>query len=433
MSKNNRFSIGSSPSITPFWRNLPRFFIYPIQFSSVLRIAGYSIISVLASGVPDIFSSALRFILWIVFLKYAFLVMTRTANGRFDAPNGFDGEVGDVAQVMRQYGLFLILGLSTTVSGLMFGRGGYYLVWMLGCITLPAATMIIAVTRNFLQSLSPKSILFFIKTIGSPYLALCFFLFSLTTSSRWLQNFFGTHIDSWMVWPLISFVEFYFVLIIYHMMGYAIYQYHRELGVDAAVGFENADAKYSTSKGADPVLAQLSDMMAEGNEEVAIDLLREALRLRWENNDLHERYQKLLMASGKTSAAQQHAKEFIVKLVNEKRLFRALDLCEHYLKINPDFQLQDSFQIQELAAAAALGKRYQLALSLMRRFDRRYPQHPHIPHAFFLSAQIFAEQYQMNKEAIRILHAIQFKFPEHPLATEAKNYGKTLTKYTIIV
>jgi tetratricopeptide (TPR) repeat protein len=430
--KKNCFSIDAAPAVTPFWRNLPRFFSYPIQLASVLRIAGYSLISVLAAVTPDLFSFALRFILWIIFLKYAFLVLARSANGRFDAPNGADGEVGDAAQVMRQYALFLLIGLGATVFGSMFGLGGYYLTSILGCVMLPAATMIIAVTHSLLQSLNPKNILFFIKTIGSPYLALCFFLLSLTSSSQWLQVFLGAHINSWLVWPLISFVEFYFVLIIYHMMGYTIYQYHKELGVNAAVGFENADMKYASSKGRDPVLVQLTELMAQGNEEAAIDLLREALRLRWENNDLHERYQKLLTVSGKTSAAQQHAKEFIVKLVNEKRLFRALDLCEHYLKIDPDFQLQDSFQVHELAAAAALGKCYKLALNLMRRFDRRYPQHPHIPQVFFLSAQIFAEQYRMNKEAIRILHAIQLKFPEHPLAVDAMSYEKTLMTNTII-
>jgi tetratricopeptide (TPR) repeat protein len=148
--------------------------------------------------------------------------------------------------------------------------------------------------------------------------------------------------------------------------------------------------------------------------------LREELRTRWENNDLHERYQKLLMASGKQAAALNHGREFINKLVTEKRLFQALDLCEQCLKIDPEFLQQDSNHVYELAAAANMGKRQHLAIDLMRRFDRRYPDHPHIPSVYLLSAKILSEHFQMNKEAMQILQGLQAKFPEHALAREAR-------------
>lgn len=434
MADEHRFSVESGSTFTPFWRRLPSFFVYPMQMGSILRVVGYSLIGGFSALLPSMFGGLLYVVLWIVFLKYAFLVLERTANGQFDEPGGLqDKEEGDASQVMRQYGLFIILGILVGVFGLLFGKIGYGVSSLALNIVVPAGIMIIAVKRSLGAALNPAQILFYIKTIGSAYLALCGLLFSLLSSSAWLQNFLYNHMASWLAIPLLNLVDFYFVLIIYHMMGYAIYQYHEPLGVFAAVSFEDAEAKLSSGKGSDPVLAKLGTLIANGQQEEAIELLRGELRTRWESNDLHERYHKLLLASGKQVEALQHAREFIAKLVTEKRLFQALDLSEQCLKLDPDFQLQDSFHVHDLAVAARMGRRPKLALDLMRRFDRRYPNHPNIPPVYLLSAQILSEHYKMDKEALQILQALQTKFPDHDLAKEALQYQEVLNKIAAII
>jgi tetratricopeptide (TPR) repeat protein len=430
MPEQDRFSAESNTVFIPFWERLPRFLLYPMQIGSMLRIAGYSIFGGISMLLPDLFSGLLRLILWIVFLKYAFLVMERTAGGRFDEPSDVNGhEEGDAAQVMRQFGLLSVFGLLFTLLAFMLGQAGYGLGWLLMNVLPPAGIMIIAVTRSFWQALNPAQIFFYIKTIGSPYLALCFLLMSLSASGEWLQGFLYQHMSSWLAWPLLSFVEFYFALIAYHMMGYAIYQYHEKLGVDADVSYEEATAKLAPGKASDPILAKLGSLMADGKQDEALDLLREELRTRWESNDLHDRYQKLLVAAGKEDAALNHGREFIHKLVNEKRLFQALDLCEQCMKINPEFELQDSFHVYELASAAKIGNRQNLALNLMRRFDKRYPNHPHIPSVYLLAAKILSEHFRRDKEAMQILHTLQSKFPDHSTADEARQYLEVLQKF----
>jgi len=381
---------------------------------------------------PSVIGGLLRLVLWIIFLKFAFVIMERTAKGQFDEPNGMNGDEGDATQVMRQFGMIVIMGLIFMSLSYLFGKVGYGIGWLLMNILTPAGIMIIAVNRSLADALNPGRIIFFISTIGSPYLALCFVLFSVTSSGEWLQSFFDSHMNSWLSVPLLSFVEFYFALITYHMMGYVIYQYHEGLGVDTEVSFEQAEAKLSPGKAGDPILVKLGTLIANGQQNEAVDLLQDALRTRWENNDLHERYQKLLVATGKQIPALHHGREFINKLVLEKRFFQALDLCEQCLKMDPEFQLQDSFQVFELASAARMERRYQLALDLMRRFDRRYPEHQHVPAVYLLTAQILGEQLNLYNEAIQILQAIQIKFPHHPLAVEALAYQDVLTKLSAI-
>jgi hypothetical protein len=100
--------------------------------------------------------------------------------------------------------------------------------------------------------------------------------------------------------------------------------------------------------------------------------------------------------------------------------------------MDPEFQLQDSYHVHELASAARMGNRQQLALDLMRRFDRRYPEHPHIPAVYLLTAQILSEHFNMHKEAMQILHAIPAKFPDHALVGEAGQYLEGLSKLAAI-
>lgn len=429
MSGQDRFSAESISNFIPFWERLPRFLLYPMQTGSMLRIAGYSIFGGLSMVLPPLFGGLLQLILWIVFLKYAFLVMERTSNGRFDEPSDVNGhEEGDTSQVVRQFGLFIVFGLVFTLFATLFGEIGYGLGWLMMNVIPPAGIMIIAVTRSLWQALNPAQIVFYIKTIGSPYLALCFLLLSLSASGTWLQAFLYDHMDSWLALPLLSFVEFYFTLITYHMMGYAIYQYHEELGVHADVSYEEATAKLAPEKAPDPFLTKLSALITNGQENEAVNLLREELRFHWDRNDLHERYQRLLFATDKKEEALKHGREFISKLVSEKRLFQALDLCEQCLKLTPEFQLQDPNHVYELAFAAKTGNRQNLALGLMRRFDRRNPDHPHIPAIYLLSAQILSEYLRKDSEAMQILRELQVKFPGHAVAAEARQYLDVLQK-----
>jgi hypothetical protein len=433
MAEKEIFSVATEPTFTPFWRRLPRFFFYPMQLGPMLRMGLGALVC--AFGLfMGVFGFLIALFIFLAFLKYSFVVLERTATGRFDEPNNMNGEEGgEISQVFRMIGFFIILGIVLGLLKSFLGTVGEDLNWVLVNILPPAGIMIIATSHSLARALNPAQIFFYIRTIGSPYLALCFLLLSLTESSLWLQMFLDKHVDSWVVVPLIIFVQLYFILIIYHMMGYVIYQYHDKLGLQAAVSFEKAEAQLSPNKPApDPIMAQLGALMAEGKEQEAASMLREELRTKWERNDLHERYQKLLVALGKHDVALLHARDFIGKLVMEKRMFQALDLCEWGLKTDPAFQLGNPDHVHELAAAANVANRHKLALDLMRGFDKRYPGHKHTAPVYLLSAKILAEKYHKYVEAGKILRALQAKFPGHELATEAKKYQEAFAKLEAI-
>jgi tetratricopeptide (TPR) repeat protein len=428
--QNHHFSAAGTPALTPFWHRLPRFFLYPLQLGSMLRIAGFSVFGGISLVIAPLFGGLLNLLLWIAFLKYAFLVLEHTARGHLEEPGHAVADTLDehTASVIKQFVLFAVAGGAGGVLSAKFGLTGLVLSGLVLSLIMPAGIMIIAISGSLLQALHPGRIFFLVRTIGSPYLALYFFLASLTGGSAWLQGFLLAHLDSWVVLPLLTFVELYFTLIMYHMMGYALYQYHESLGLKVAVDFDRAEAGQAAGPKADPILLKLNALMAQGEHEQAIDVLEGALRIRWQDNNLHDRYQKLLLAAERGPTALRHGREYIGKLVNEKRMGRAMDLCEECLALDPEFQLQDPAQVRELARAAQLAQRPKLALRLVRGFDQRHPKHPHVPAVLLLYAQILSEHYHKDKEALLVLRSLLARFPEHALASEARQYQAVLEK-----
>lgn len=449
-----RFSASARPGLTPFWRRLPRFFLYPFQLGTMLRIGGYSLFSglilwflmlqaapaqlflggaraqaggseglgdlpIIQVGVPLMLLQA---ILWLALLKYAFAVLEHTAAGYLTEPGAQGGPIRPIETglVFKQFLLYAITGLLIGFAAVPFGLAGVVIGSLLAGLALPAAVMILTVTRSLSEAVNPLRLAGLIRTVGSPYLALWFFLLSLSEGEQWLQGVLLDRLGFALVLPMLNFVAFYFIVIMFHMMGYVLYQYHEALGLRPAIGFDRAEARPGAA--GDPLIMRLNALMAEGDAEPALDLLEEALRTRWQDNDLHERYQKLLTATGKKAAALRHGREFITKLVNEKRLGRALSLYEECLGLDPEFQPQDPSQWEPLARTAKLSGRSQLALELLLGFVRGYPGHPRLPAALLLAAQISSENFHRDRDARSLLRKLLEQHPEHELAGEAQQY-----------
>ena len=424
-------SLSDENTLTPFWRRLPRFFAYPLQLGAMLRIGGYTVAGLVVIFVMPLIGFLFVALLWIAFLKYAFVALEHTAQGHLDEP-GANGSMlgeGSTLLVIKSFLLYLTFGFLIGLLAVGFGPGGLVAGTMLGSFLLPAAVMILALSGSLLEALNPLRMSALVQAMGSPYFGLCFFLMSLGEGAQWLQRFLWNHMEVWLALPLMTFVGLYFTLIIFHMMGYALYQYHEALGYRAKVSFQQAEAKQTRRAESDPVVSRLNTLMAEGNPDAAQELLEESLRTRWQDNGLHERYHKLLLATDKKEPALRHGREFIHKLLNDKRPGRALDVYEKCRSLDPGFQPQDPAHLLELARIAQTSNRPQLAFDLLRDFRRLCPEHPEVPSALLLAARILSEQMQRDRDAVFLLRHLLEKFPEHEAAAEAQEYLGVLAKF----
>jgi tetratricopeptide (TPR) repeat protein len=296
----------------------------------------------------------------------------------------------------------------------------------------PASIMILAEFKSLMQAINPLQVIRYMVRIGYPYLALCFTLFFFTESAERLQGFFHEYVFSLLAHLLTSGANFYFAIVIFNMIGYVMFQYHEQLGIEVKMTHQEAEARHSPNTKPDPVTEKLNAMMASGNTVEALKFMRYQLRMRWEDNDLQWRYQRLLQATGKQQDASDHAREFITKLVNEKHYAQALNLYEHWFKADPEFRLQESDQVHDLASAAKASHRTELALSLLEDFEQHYPEHPHIQANYLLTAKILTESCRKDREALELLNRMVEKFPDHELTAEARQYMEVINKLAAI-
>src|SRR5258707_12731087 len=106
--------------------------------------------------------------------------------------------------------------------------------------------MVLALEERLGAALNPMRLLFTISGIGLPYLALCAFLFLLLESAAYLAIGLDKFLPSWVSGILAGVVSMYFMVSMYYLMGYVLYQHHSELGVDLQV--DTAMAQHNLQK-----------------------------------------------------------------------------------------------------------------------------------------------------------------------------------------
>jgi TolA-binding protein len=70
-------------------------------------------------------------------------------------------------------------------------------------------------------------------------------------------------------------------------------------------------------------------------------------------------------------------------------------------------------------------------LSLLNRFDKRFPRSPEIPDAYFFAAQTLCENLRRDEKARLILTMLLERYPEHPVAGKARQLLNVLEKIAV--
>ncbi|HWU84695.1 MAG TPA: hypothetical protein VN028_05125, partial [Rhodocyclaceae bacterium] len=135
--------------------------------------------------------------------------------------------------------------------------------------------------------------------------------------------------------------------------------------------------------------------------------------------------------TGDASRANQQGQRLFALCLAQGQAARAVTLYQA-LRQGPDAIQLGADQILPLAKLASQQRDYQLALELVRGFDKRFPGHADIPGVYYFSAQLVSEQFRQNDMASRILESMLARFPDHALAGEARHYLEVLQRMAAI-
>ncbi|MBI3716541.1 MAG: hypothetical protein HY255_11160, partial [Betaproteobacteria bacterium] len=303
-------------------------------------------------------------------------------------------------------------------------------------LILPSAAIVIAQEDRFFAALNPLRVLDFIKSMGSAYFAL-WVLFLLIAGTRQVAMRMGENWPAAVRFPLEMGIATYLGLVLFAMMGYALYQFHQELGLDVSVDFDShrkaggaegiaqagsARAALQAQEPKDPLERKLQALLAEGNVKEAIAEVKDHMRYDRLDPALNTRLHSLYMQQGDAAVTLTHGQQWLSGLAKTGKGADALRALQALLKLDPKFAVQDGDVVLPAATAAYQKGEFPIALNLVRAFDKRYPKHKDTPGVLFLGAKLASEHLRQQETAVKILGMITAHFPNDPVAVEAKTY-----------
>ena len=319
----------------------------------------------------------------------------------------------------------------------------FWVAVVLLSLMLPAAAVVIAVEDSFFRALNPLRMFHLMGAMGAAYFVLWAFFLAIA-GARQAAFTLGTQWPAMFRLPVEMAVVTYLGLVLFAIMGYALYQFHQELHLDvdvdfdehraaggaeaiAAAGSANAAARAATPP-QDPWERKLQELEAAGNFREAIAEVKDKMRYAVHDVPLNARLHGLYHKLGDRDVILAHGQQYLVALARAGQGRVALDVLKKLQAIDPAVQVQDGDVVLPAAKAALQQGEVALATALLRSFDKRFPKHKDTAGVFFLGARLLSEQNRQHAQAAKILRAVLQHFPEHEVAGEAKTYLQVLEK-----
>ncbi|HID50297.1 MAG TPA: hypothetical protein EYP40_11935, partial [Chromatiales bacterium] len=141
-------SLGSGNVILPFWQRLPAIFAYPARLAPLLFILVLAAINLLLG--PSIFGILIQLVLFVVFMKYAYMVLEQTARGYLEpVPVTWDTLSKELELPFKQlFVVFLLIVFNTQLYN-WGGSGLLFVGQLLTALFFPASVMVLAVEHSF--------------------------------------------------------------------------------------------------------------------------------------------------------------------------------------------------------------------------------------------------------------------------------------------
>jgi len=370
-------------------------------------------------------------LLLVVFLLYGYDVLEETSQGHLEAkPFGGDLLTDDLFRRAKQIAiivLFLLLdNYITSGMGFAFSGIGYELFGRsIIALVLPASIMILAVNDSFFRAINPIILFDTVQRIGGPYFIMYFFLMLLINSLMYVTIWMVDFLPSVIYQPLWFFVGMYFMLIMFNMMGYVLYQYHEEL--DYSISEEFSDSSTATTLvDFDPALREVEILFQEGKVDEARQRLLRLIRDNPGNLIYRERLHKLHINLGRIEQMHESSADYIVRLLSEQRPSEAQRVFSECYQLDKTFKFGTGRQRHAMAKLLYKNGQARAALALLNNMHQDYPGYEGIPDAYLLVAKILCETFNEDTKAEQVLDFLQKKYSQHPCNVDVQAYRKVV-------
>ena len=456
---STNYGFAANGPIEPFWQRIHKFFLLPLDRAVLLHIGALGVAAVLSFML--VFLGAFGAILMLVALlaqmvvgaRYGFKLIERSSKG-FLRPTDYPLSDDDLVSpylpykyVAMNFVFGVVLALFSALTRSEFVTFTLGLLLFVGI--LPAATMRLVITGSLRGALNPTEIVALIQRMGKPYAALAAFVLCTDLCRIYgmraiaVAGGLGTVVAGALGpkglgfggFALIFFLAvgfWYFTYVACALIGYAMYQFADRLDISVVGPGERSLRSTATARTVD-LKARTRDsligqMVTAGEIKEAIDLLSHDLGQRPNDLSLHSRLHRLLIAEGNSLRIEDHTDKYLTLLVKSQNWHEALELYQEAVARRADWTPRDATNVIPLAQAALRSGKAREAGTLIRGFDKKHPNHPDIPRAYLVGAQIMAEHARQPIEAKRILEHIVQRYGADPAASEASKYLEVMRR-----
>lgn len=456
------YEFGANGPVEPFWQRIHKFFTLPLDKAVLMRIGGFAAATLIAFAFffLGVFGVVLGLAALVAVLvigaRFGFKIIERSSKG-FLVPSDYPLSDDDLVSPYLPYkfvamnfvfGVLLVLLTLITRGSEFFSLLFWFLLFV---VVIPAATMRLVITGSLRAALSPTELVALVQRIGKPYAALAAFVFCADLCRTYgmaalaVAGGVGAGLVGALGGPktslgfggiaLLFFMAagfWYFTYVICALIGYGMYQYADKLDISVVGPGEQSLRSTATARTVDIKArtrdALIGQMVSAGEIKEAIELLSEDLRERPADLSLHARFHRLVVAEGSSLRIEDHTDKYLALLVKSQNWREALELYEEAIARRADWAPREVAVIVPLAQAALRAGKPREAGLLIRGFDKKHPNHPDIPRAYLVGAQIMAEYANKPEEATRILEHLVKRYADDPVAAEAARYLEVMRR-----
>lgn len=376
---NTLKSLGSANIAEPFWRRLQQSFYYPLSSQSLIMIISIAIFTAGLSYLPPLIALIPYLLLTGMIMKYAFSCLEYTALGTLTAPDITESYGGGITLVIQLAGIFIIIGALIAATYHFLGSGAAMLTGLFMTVSLPAIFINFSINNNLTEALNPFNALRLMTAIGAPYLLLLIFIFIMFASVGVINEVLGNTVSLLNI-ILQSIVSNYYTIVIFHIMGYMVFQYQDKLGFIAR---EKDDENVQKTE-EERLKTTIDIYIKEGDFDKATTLFANAVKKEPTNKLLHKRFFDFLCAIKNKEYLNEFTSnylDFLIKNGQTELLTstykRVTHIDSHYMPALPSIR----FTIAENFYARGDAK---TAIKLLNGLYKQHPEYSKLIDAYTL-------------------------------------------------
>lgn len=426
-------SVGARYSAEPFWRRLKESLRYPLNTEAIVLIVVSALLSAIIPYMLFWPLILLSYLLLIgAFMKYCFSCLESTANGTLTAPDITVAYGGGIGLVLHLVAIIFIMVVTVVAAFFWLGSAIGTLLGVLYVCSFPAVLITFAMTEDLFAAVNPVKIIYLISAIGLPYGLLLMLIMVMLGSVSVLEELIGNDM-SFVTMSLQSVVSNYYTIVIFHIMGYVIFQYQGQLGF---IAHDDSAQSVKVRSDLDRLLAYIDISIKEGNYEQALSLFQEGVKLFPEDKNIFFKCFEFLLATRQAEPLREFAILFLRYLSDNQRSEQVVPSYKRVLQFLPNykpFRPEDRYWLAK--ACYASGDSRSVA-KLLHNLHKEYPDYTGLANAYKLLAEAMRDLPNLAKQADLIvklatqLQKVQAKKKEQrvKLAKEKRSKPKSNIK-----